>query len=120
MSDVFKVQPLARLKLTKNTLDVLFDQPFRPADAVFAHFAAQAVQVAASTSLTLSFGSVTAARHVILQVDNPANLKLNASATVLPLLASGVYFAANSSVTSIKVINPSSTLAVTVNYGVTD
>lgn len=117
MSDVLKVQPTARLRLTKNTNDTLFDQPFRPADLDFTQFAGQAVTVGTATSRVLDLGSVSPIRHVVLQVDNACSLSLNAG-NKFALTASGCFFLANCSLTSIKVKNNSSTNTVTVNYGV--
>lgn len=93
---------------------------YQPAAMTFTNWAGQAVAIAASGSLTLNFGGVAAGRHCIVQVSAPVNLKVNGSATVLPLKANGLFFVSSSSLTSVKAINPNTTNPVTVNYGVTD
>ena len=120
MADSLKVGLNARVKLVKNTTKVLFDQLFQPVDADYTLHAGQSLAINASGSSTLNFGSIVTVRHLVLQVDRSANLKINASATAVPLNANGVFFAANASLTSIKVINNSATYTLTVNYLGTD
>ena len=116
MSDVLKVRPMTRIKLTKNTNKVLLDHMFEPAEMNFTSFCAQIASIGTNASRTLDQGAITVVRHAMIQIDNPANLKINASATVLPLGPNGLFFVANSSIVSTKVINNSNTLVVSVNY----
>lgn len=120
MSDSLKVSLVARVKMVKNTSKVVFDQHFAPEEADFTKYGGQIITVLTNTSSILPQAGIAAGRHLIVQVDNPAGLKINGSTVAVPLTTDGCLFLANSSLTEVKVVNSSTTLDVGVNYGVCD
>jgi hypothetical protein len=121
MADVIKVQPSARIKLTKNSGVVLYDQQFAPSASAYTSHVGQAVLIAANTSSTLSIGGISAVRNVLLQADNQCTVKVNGQTSgVLLVGTNSVYAAYSTSLTAIKVVNASTTNTVTVQYVVSN
>lgn len=118
MADVIQIKPQARVRLQKNNGDVLYDQEFAPAASTYTSHVVQAITLATNTSVTLDQGNIAAVRNLLVQCDNAATIYMNGQATTgLPLVGTNsVYCLYSTSVTSMKVLNASTTNTVTVNY----
>lgn len=118
MADVIQIKPQARVRLQKNTGDVLYDQEFAPAASTYTSHVVQAITLATNTSVTLDQGNIVAVRNLLVQADNAVTIKVNGQVTTgLPLVGTNsVYCLFSTSVTAFKVVNASTTNTATVNY----
>ena len=121
MADVIQVQPSARVKLQKNTGSVLYDQAFAPDPATYTKHVGQAITVAASGSVTLSLGGISAVRNFLLQSDTKCTVKLNGQTSGAALVGSNMVMAVYSgSLTQIVVTNNHTTNVASIQYVITD
>ncbi len=121
MADVIQVKPSARIQLKKNSGVVIYDQQFAPVAATYTSHLGQSVLVATNTSAALSVGGIATVRNMLVQSDQPVNIKINGQSGSVPLVGTNSVWAAYStSVTAIKVFNNSTTNTATIQYIVTN
>jgi hypothetical protein len=121
LADVIRVQPAARVRLSKNSGVLLYDQEFAPDPATYTKHVGQAISIAPSATATLSLGGIAAVRNFLLQSDTKCTVKVNGQAAGAALVGSNMVYAIYSgSLTQIEVENNHTTNTASIQYIVTD
>jgi hypothetical protein len=121
VADIIQVQPSARVRLQKNSRVLLYEQSFAPDPDDYTKHVGMAISCAASASVTLSLGGITAVRNFMLQSDTKCTVKINGQGSGTPLRGTNLVFAVYSgSLTQVVVTNDHTTNAASLQYIATD
>lgn len=121
MADTLKIEPSSRVKLTKNGVR-LYEQHYAPASATYTEHTADRLVLATNMTAmqALNLGGVATAEYVMIETDNTIKVAFNGTATARQVTVGKQLMVSGASITSIYMLNESTTNQATVEVVVTD
>jgi len=119
VADVRQIAPAAGVVLKKNNT-VIYTQRFNPDPSTYTEQAGQTLVIGTASSTTLSQGTISTVRNLILQSSKAVLIIFNGGSDEIDLTAGGLLFMAATSLSAVKVKNESGVDDAEVEYMLTD